>query len=421
MVQAVLDALERTQWLSPAELAALQRAKLAALLRHASATTRFHAGRFPRPEDAAGELTAIPVLARRELQEHFDDLKSSAPPADHGVVREARTSGSSGMPVRVLKTAATALFWRALTLRDHLWHRREFAGKLAVIRRRAGGRTSDNWGAATRGFVATGPCVGLEPSAGLDAQLDWLAREAPAYLLSYPSLVRELALRSMARGLRLPSLRGVRTLGELLTAEVRELCREAWGCPLEDVYSSEETGYIALQCPQAAHYHVQAETLIVEVVDEAGRACRPGEVGRVLVTPLDNYAMPLLRYELGDYAELGEPCACGRGLPVLRRIVGRTRNMFVTAAGERFWPSFGSRSLQRAAPIVQHQFVQKAHDLVEARLVVGTALTAEQEAAVRKIVVSGLPSGVRVVFSYPASIERGAGGKFEDFRSELAA
>src|SRR3954469_14720917 len=172
MVQAVLDALERTQWLSPAELAALQRAKLAALLRHASATTRFHAGRFPRPEDAAGELTAIPVLARRELQEHFDDLKSSAPPADHGVVREARTSGSSGMPVRVLKTAATALFWRALTLRDHLWHRREFAGKLAVIRRRAGGRTSDNWGAATRGRAdetgggAAAACASSPPRGG---------------------------------------------------------------------------------------------------------------------------------------------------------------------------------------------------------------------------------------------------------------
>jgi phenylacetate-CoA ligase len=411
-LRAMLAALERTQWLPPAELAALQREKLAALLRHAAATTRFYAGCDPR---------AIPILTRRQLQERFDDLKSERVPPSHGAVREARTSGSSGMPVRVLKSESDRLIWRALTLRDHLWHRRDFAGKLAVIRRRAGGVKNDSWGAATRGFVATGPSVGCEPSAGLDAQLDWLAAEAPAYLLTYPSLARELALRSIERRLALPSLKGVRTLGELVPPDARELCREAWGCELVDVYSSEEAGYIALQCPQAEHYHVQSESVLVEVVDDDGRACGPGEVGHVLVTVLDNLASPIVRYQLGDYAEPGEPCACGRGLPVLRRIVGRTRNMFVAANGERFWPSFGSRSLQRAAPIVQHQFVQKAHDLVEARLVVAAPLTREQEDAVRRIVVAGLPAGVRVALSYPASIERSAGGKFEDFRSELAA
>ena len=110
--------------------------------------------------------------------------------------------------------------------------------------------------------------------------------------------------------------------------------------------------------------------MLVEVIDAAGQPCAPGQVGRVVVTPLFNYAMPLLRYELGDYAEVGPPCPCGRGLPVLTRILGRERNaLLVAPTGERYWPAFGSRKFTEIAPIVQHQFVQKDAEWIEARLV----------------------------------------------------
>jgi phenylacetate-coenzyme A ligase PaaK-like adenylate-forming protein len=420
-VKDLVAQLEKSQWLPPERMAQAQLARLAPLLRHAHATTAFYPVHWGKAFDGkSAALERLPVLRRRDLQERYDDIRSRAVPAAHGKTAEGRTSGSSGMPVRVQKTELTGIYWRAFTLREHLWHRRDFSGKLAVIRRRAGDKSSGNWGSATLGLVATGPAVGFEPSAPLDAQLDWLAREDPAYLLTYPSLAGELARRALARGLRLPSLKGVRTLGELLPPETREACREAWGVGVTDSYSCEELGYLALQCPEREHYHVQSEAVILEVLDDAGRPCMAGSVGRVVATALHNYATPLVRYELGDYAEVGESCGCGRGLPVLRRIVGRTRNMFVTASGERFWPSFGSRSLSEVAPIVQHQFVQKAHDLVEARLVTGSPLSAGQEEALRQRILRQLPAGVRVEFSYPARIERSAGGKFEDFKSELA-
>ena len=84
------------------------------------------------------------------------------------------------------------------------------------------------------------------------------------------------------------------------------------------MYSCEEAGYIALQCPQAEHYHCQSESVLVEVLDDEGRPCTPGQVGKVVLTALHNFAMPLIRYENQDYAEVGPPCACGRGLPVKR-------------------------------------------------------------------------------------------------------
>jgi phenylacetate-coenzyme A ligase PaaK-like adenylate-forming protein len=213
----------------------------------------------------------------------------------------------------------------------------------------------------------------------------------------------------------------VRTLGESLDPETRALCREAWGVPLTDMYSAEECGYIALQCPEGEHYHVQSEGVLVEVLDEQGAPCAPGQVGRVALTPLHNFATPLVRYELGDYAEVGEPCACGRGLPVLKRVLGRVRNMLLTADGRRFWPLFGGRGFGDIAPVLQHQAVQKALDLVELRLVVASPLSAEQERRLEERALSRLPPGFRIAFSYPARIERSAGGKYEDFVSELDA
>ena len=117
------------------------------------------------------------------------------------------------------------------------------------------------------------------------------------------------------------------------------------------MYSSQEVGYIALECPTGESYHVQAENVLVEVLDDQDRPCSPGDVGRVVVTALHNFATPLLRYDIGDYAEVGAPCPCGRGLPALRRIMGRQRNMALlptaAAAGRRSswraptkWPTF---------------------------------------------------------------------------------
>jgi phenylacetate-CoA ligase len=251
-------------------------------------------------------------------------------------------------------------------------------------------------------------------------QLAWLQRQAPQYLLSYPSNIAELARLSLSRGITLPGLLQVRTFGEMLAPEVRQLCREAWNVPLVDMYSANEIGYIALQCPGHEHYHVQSESVLVEILDSHGRACAPGETGRIVVTDLHNVATPLLRYEIGDYAEVGSPCACGRGLPVLSRIAGRVRNMLVTAEGKRFWPRLSSRKFREIAPVLQHQVVQKQFDLVELRLVTAAALDRAQEESLGALVLAGMPQGTRLEIRYLEEIQRGSGGKFEDFICEVS-
>jgi len=424
-VLSLLHQIEQSQWWPAARIAAEQKRQLDALLRHAWETAPFYreawAGRYAPSAPLSDEAFAgLPTLSRRSLQESYEALKSRNVPGVHGKPFEMRTSGSTGAPVRVLKTEVTGLFWNALTLRDHLWHRRDLGRKLAVIRR---GRTGSakSGGAATTGLVETGECVMKDVQSDAEALLDWLASEAPGYLLTYPSIVVELAKASLRRGVRLAGLLEVRTLAEGLAPDTRALCQEAWGVPLVDMYSAEEVGYIALQCPRHEHYHVQAESLVVEILDERGQACPPGQVGRVVVTDLHNFAMPLIRYDIGDYAELGPACACGRGLPVLSRIAGRVRNMLVTAAGKRFWPPLGSRKFIEVAPVLQHQIAQKEYDLLEARLVTAQPLDASQEGRLREMILAGMPPGMRLVFRYCQEIPRGAGGKFEDFVCEVAS
>jgi phenylacetate-CoA ligase len=424
-VLAVLHQLEQSQWLSPGALQSLQLRQTDGLLRHAYATVDWYRARWKGIYDPNATLTyerfaALPLLTRRALQDGFDDLRSKRIPEAHGQAAEQRTSGSTGAPVRLLSTRLSSLYWNAFTLRDHLWHRRDFGKKLAVIRRESEHGKASNWGAATSGVVATGPSVGHSIRADAATLLDWLATERPGYLFTYPSLVTELARLSLSRGAALPGLVEVRTFAESLGPDVRSLCNDAWGVPLTDLYSATETGYMALQCPEHRHYHVQAEGVLLEVLDDSGSPCRPGQVGRIVVTSLHNFAMPLIRYDIGDYAEVGPPCACGRGLPVLTRILGRVRNTLITADGKRYWPVFGTRALMDSAPVRQYQFVQKTPNRIEARLVAASPLTAAQESLFRERVMSQLPPGIDVQIVYCERLERSAGGKYEEFYSEVA-
>jgi phenylacetate-CoA ligase len=422
---ALLLQLEGSQWLPPEQLLARQLTQMQILMQHANTSVPFYRNHWRSSLDPSRPLSleaiaALPVLTRRDLQENFDSLISSNIPAAHGATSEARSSGSTGTPVRMLSTGLTALLWNVFTLRDHRWHRRDLGGKLAAIRHGVPHGISDNWGRATRGLVHTGPALTATLDVDVAVHLRWLQQHQPDYLMTYPSMARDLARLAIEQGDALESLREVRTFGELLPPEARALCRQAWGVPVIDNYSGVETGYIALQCPEHEHYHIQSEGLFVEILDAQGRPCRAGETGRVVITTLHNFAMPLIRYDIGDYAELGEPCSCGRGLPVLKRILGRVRNILVTPAGERYWPAFGSRAIATIGSIVQHQMAQIAPDHIEARLVTRAPLTVDEETRLRALILSRLPAGLRLSIAYTTHIPRGPTGKFEDFISYVA-
>lgn len=429
---SLLWQLEETQWLPAAELEAQQFSQLAELLQHAQQTVPFYRKHL-QGIDLPHELTAeywrtLPILNRNMVQMAGQGLVSTHLPPSHGQVRKIQTSGSTGQPVTVFGTEVTDMFWHALTIRGHLWHKRDLRAKLASIRAFApgvalppDGAPAPAWGPSTAMIFEGGPCASLSISATIREQVDWLTRNDPTYLLSYPSNLAALAQHMTAEGIRLPQLREVWTIAETLPPHVRALVEETWQVPVIDMYSSQECGYLAIQCPISGLHHIQAESALVEILDEKGHPCGPGEIGRVVVTPLHNFATPLIRYEIGDYAEVGETCACGRGLPTLRRIVGRQRNMLRLPTGDQRWPPTRYSEFVKVAPIRQFQLIQKTLERIEARFVVERALTVEEEAQVVGIIRQKLGYPFEVALTYSAELPRSPSGKFEEFISELPA
>jgi phenylacetate-CoA ligase len=421
---ALLYQLQQSEWLTPEVVHAAQFRQLQQLFTAAVQALPFWRERLEaagyqasKPADAA-LLRRVPVLPRADVQQLGESLWNRSFGNVHGGIHEGQTSGSTGMPVKYLQTDLTRLFWRVLTLREHLWQGRDFSGKLAAIRSNVERGEAPTWGVATAQVFETGPAVSLNIRADVASQLDWLVTEAPQYLLTHPSNLRSLLRLAVARGVRLPGLLQVRTFGEMLPAETVARCREVWGVGIADIYSAEEIGVIAFQC-ERGRYHVQSENLLLEILDECDAPLPAGHVGRVVITTLHNLAMPLIRYELGDYAAFGEACPCGRGLPVLERIVGRRRNMLRLPDGTEHWPSFPEERWAGIAPIRQLQAVQTAIDQVRLRVVASRSLTSAETRQLQETFAGMLGFPHTIVVDEVAEIPRQANAKFEDFVSQL--
>jgi phenylacetate-CoA ligase len=414
--------LERSQWWTARALQDHQLRQLKLVLRHALASVPYYSETFRSLDvdktDWANFL-AVPCLQRSTLQAEFDALFSRQCPPSHGKVAPGQSSGSTGKPVKFLTTAVSQLFWKALTLREHLWHNRDFSGKFSAIRVKIEDGHAPNWGPPVGEVFQTGPSVMLNVRADSAKQLEWLLRENPDYLITHASNLGALAELSIKRGVRLPGLRQARTFSETLRPDLRDRVREAWGVEIADVYSCEEAGVIALQCPLHEHYHVQSENLIVEVLHPDGRECQPGETGEVVLTTLHNFAMPLIRYRIGDYAEVGAPCTCGRGLPVLKRIHGRQRNMLTLPDGSQHWPSFPSALWLTVAPIRQFRVIQTARDSLEITYAMDRALTVAEEVKLKEALGERLGYAFEIAWNHVDVIERTANAKYEDFVSLL--
>jgi phenylacetate-CoA ligase len=307
----------------------------------------------------------------------------------------------------------------ARSFRAHLWHRRDFSQKSLAFRTMKPGQPTIRhpaWGPV----VNAGQSITVNMAQPVSNLLKIMKAEDPAYLLVHPSVLKELLYLSREQGYQPASLVEVCTLGEILYPELRERCQHQWNVRVSDNYSCEEFGSLALQCPEFPHFHEQSECVLIEVLRPDNTPCKPGEIGKTVISSLNNFATPMLRYENGDLAEVGEPCACGRGLPVLKRIIGRVRNTAILPNGERLMPNLSTGPLLNDLPIKHFQLVQKTTELIEARLVVGRLLTTAEETALANYFNKGWRHEFNFVFVYVDEITRGVNGKYEVFLCDVS-
>lgn len=424
-VLALARQLEASQWLDAEAVEHRQFAQLDTLTPWLAA----HSAAFARRLDAAGlapdalgsrgGLAVLPPVERRWFQSE-PDIACDAVPPQHEPLGATVTSGSTGEVLRVRRTRPNQLVWLAMVLREHVWCGTEVSLPLATVRAtNAGVAHYPNWGPPLSLLFETGPALQLPINLGGDEFLDRLTEFGVGNLVIYPNALGVLLDAAERRGERLASLRAIRTVGEVVTPALRERTRAVLGMEIADAYTCNEAGYLALQCPDSGLHHVMGESHIVEVLRPDGTPCEPGEIGRVAVTDLHNFATPVIRYLLGDHAEVGPPCPCGRGLPTLARIVGRSRNLLLAPDGGRRWPSlggFGRTGFLHSVPILQYQCIQTHAERIEVRLVTARPLAADEERLVADRMLAALGHPFRLEFRYfDDRLPLPPSGKFEDF------
>jgi phenylacetate-CoA ligase len=161
--------------------------------------------------------------------------------------------------------------------------------------------------------------------------LERMKRIRPSILRGTPSFLVPLAHENMLSGMDV-RIRKSFTFSEVLGQRARDLIASSFGCEVYDAYGAVETSWIAWQCGEGA-LHINSDFVVAEIVDDHGAPVRHGDYGNIVITPLWQRAMPLIRYVVGDRAAFGPPCGCGRGLPTLKSVEGRDNDLVVLPSG----------------------------------------------------------------------------------------
>ena len=293
-------------------------------------------------------LHSLPILTRRQVQENFDGLYFKSPEYDPNDYVVQSTSGSTGKPVSIMKFAPLySAEYDALTLTEWQLNNRDTSKTISTFRIVETEYDEVPLGAPLSYIGSTRLHTSLSIlKRSIPDLLEQLHRLRPNYLFVNGVVARQLALAQLASDYEPIKIEQFLTVSDRIDPQLRILLNDVFAGRIIDRYSSEEFGYIALQCPVHDHLHICSPSLVVEVVDDEGNACDIGVPGRVLVTSLHNFAMPLIRYDIGDIAEFGEPCDTGLNWPVINQVNGRIRDSITLPDGEfRLVTFFDSKML----------------------------------------------------------------------------
>jgi phenylacetate-CoA ligase len=331
------------------------------------------------PEDIRGveDLGLLPMLTKADIRQnlYFDIMSDNHRKDD---ILRITTSGSTGEPFvcyvdrsqlefRWAATMRSTLWtgWRPGEPQVRLWHQTIGMSRSQVLRERA-----DAW-LLKRSFI---PAFEVSESR-LDQILRNIEKVRPTLLDGYAESFNLFASRLRDHGRLAVTPKGIISSAQSLNPESRDSIEAGFGCRVFDKYGSREFSGIAYECDAHAGHHVVGEGYLVEVL-KGGKPCAPGEVGEVVITDLNNYCLPFIRYRIGDLAvAMAEdaPCACGRSLPRIGDIQGRVQSIII-GAGDRYIPgTFFAHVMKDFEHVVrQFQVVQRQRGAITLRVVRGT-------------------------------------------------
>ena len=415
---AVRRRMERVQWLPPAEVAAFQLQRLRELLQDVALHVPYYRDSFtqigfdPSSVQSVADLQRLPFLTKAVIRANTERLKHEHA---QGLTR-FNTGGSSGEPLiffignkRVSHDVAAkwrATRWWGVDIGDPeivVWGSPIELGKQDRIK---------HW---RDKLLRTQLLPAFEMSESkLDQFIATIRAVKPRMLFGYPSALTHIAKHAQKRGVGMDNL-GIKVAfvtSERLYDDQRATISRVFGCRVANGYGGRDAGFIAHECP-AGGMHLTADDIVVEIVNEEGQVQAPGVAGEIVVTHLSTNDFPFIRYRTGDIGVLGAtPCSCGRGLPLLQDIQGRSTDFVVAADGTVMHGLSLIYILRDLAGVKSFKVIQESRALTRVLLVTDESFAPDAIAQIIAGFKQRLGAEVSVVVDLVDNIPAEKSGKF---------
>lgn len=414
----VRRSLEDTQWWDAKRLQALQIGRLRNLLMHAQLHVPYYRELFGRAGFNPGavrdlsDLARLPLLGKAEIRRHLEALK-----ADNAVgLSRFNTGGSSGEPLiffigRERVSHDVAAKWRATRWWEVDIGDPEIVVWGSPIELGAQDRIKQLRDKLLRTKLL--PAFEMSPQK-LDGFIKEIRAMRPKMLFGYPSALAHIARHAEEQGIAMNDL-GIKVAfvtSEALYDHQRAQIEKTFGCPVANGYGGRDAGFIAHQCP-AGGMHITAEDIIVEIVDAGGRVLPHGESGEIVVTHLATSDFPFIRYRTGDVGVLDDaPCACGRGLPLLKAIEGRSTDFVVAQDGTMMHGLALIYVIRDLPGVRQFKIVQETLDSTRILLATDRHFNEANMAVIQAGIQQRLGPGVQVHIERVTEVPKEKSGKY---------
>jgi len=425
---AVAQDMERSQWLSAKDMEALQVKNLRAFLVRIGEEVPYYRDLFkqlefdPSAVTSIADLQRLPLTTKADIRGNTEALKADSAKS----LEKFSTGGSSGEPLIFYRgkdrvSHDVAAKWRA----TRWWDVDIGDPEIVVWGSPIELGSQDRVRLVRDKLLRTELLSAFEMSnANLLQFMQRLREVKPKMLFGYPSSLALMAEYVTSNGYKVDDL-GIKVIfvtSERLYDHQRKSIESAFGAPVANGYGGRDAGFIAHQCPSGS-MHITAEDIVVEIVDDAGNVLPNTERGEIVVTHLNTWDFPFVRYRTGDVGRLSsEACACGRGLPLIAEIDGRTTD-FVYAADGTVLHGLALIYVLREIPDVEHfKIIQESLTQLTLQMVVNAA--ADRPAIETEVVQQfqrRLGPALMVQFEYVDTIKREASGKFRYVVSKIVS
>lgn len=407
---------KRNEKLSRSQIKQMQFDKLRRLLQHAKKNVPYYREILKGIEvETIEDIQKIPFLTKQLIIDEKEGLKSQHMPKKRFV--EDSTSGSTGAAMHFYTDKKKNWVRHACAYRGDSWTGWRLREPKVII-----------WG-AERDFKKGGTLYHklwelffnttilssfYMTDQDMDAYITIINDKRPALIVGYPSSLELFAQYIQSNDRTIYSPKGIITGGEALYEEQRSMIQSVFHCKVLNRYGCRDVGHIANECECQKGLHINDDHLLLEIVDEHGTPCKPGELGEIIITDLDNYVFPFIRYRIGDLGVLSDRvCPCGRQLGLLESVDGRSFDLIIGQNGNRVLAIYFTLYLKHhISGIKRFQLHQNHLDSLDLILEVTPNFNASEEEKLIKGFRQKLGETLQVNIQIVDEIPLTANGKF---------